>query len=75
MVVKREGMTSGDSSSLRLSQQLTHASEKSRRTTRYLLTDLPTNEVGKTAYLIVYFVVEGCIENRRVRLIMENGKR
>ena len=61
MVLKREDTTSGDSSSLPISQQLTHASENdvARRTTPYLLTE--PDEEGKKAYLMLHLVVVGCI--------------
>ena len=63
--------------SLRISQQLTHASEKLQMTRReeqtmpFLLTDLPPDDEGQNASLMLYSVIVGCIKNRPLRLIMK----
>ena len=49
------------------------ADEVARRTTPYLLTDLPPDEEGKKAYLMLYSVIGGCIKNRPLRMIMETS--
>ena len=66
MAVKEEDMTSGDSISLCISQQVTPrlgevADDVPRRTTPYLVTDLPPDEEWKKAYLMLYSVIVSCI--------------
>ena len=46
-----------------------------RRTTPYLLSDLPPDDEGKKAYLMLYAVIVGCIKNRPLRLIMDTPSR
>ena len=43
------------------------ADDVARRTTPYLLSDLPPDDEGKKAYLMLYAVIVGCIKNRRLR--------
>ena len=45
------------------------ADDVARRTTPYLLSDLPPEDEGKKAYLMLCAVIVGCIKNRRLRLI------
>ena len=51
------------------------AGDVERRTTPYVLTDLPPDEDGKQAYLMLYSVIVGCIKNRPLRLIMKTESR
>ena len=46
-----------------------------RRTTPYLLSDLPQDDEGKKAYLMLYAVIAVCIKNRPLRLIMDTPSR
>ena len=47
------------------------ADDVARRTTPYLLSDLPPDDEVKKAYLMLYAVIVGCIKNRPLRLIMD----
>ena len=47
------------------------ADDVARGTTPYLLSDLPPDDVGKKAYLMLYAVSVDCIKNRPMRLIMD----
>ena len=51
------------------------ADDVARRTTPHLLTDLPPDEEGKNAKLMLYSVIVECIKNRPLRLIMETESR
>ena len=51
------------------------ADDVARRTTAYLLSDLPPDEEAKKAYLMLYAVIAGCIKNRPLRLIMDTPSR
>ena len=51
------------------------ADDAARRTTPYLLSDLPPDEEGKKAHLMLYAVIVGCIKNRPLRLIMDTPSR
>ena len=51
------------------------AEDVARRTTPYLLTDLPPDEEGKKAYLMLCSVIVGCIKNRPSHLNMETESR
>ena len=51
------------------------ADDVSRRTTPNLLSDLPPDDAGKRAYLMLYAVIVGCIKNRPLRLIMDTPTR
>ena len=46
-----------------------------RRTTQYLLSDLPPDDEGKKASLMLYAVIVGCIKNRPLRFIMDTPSR
>ena len=47
------------------------ADDVARRTTPHWLSDLPPDEEGKKAHLMLYAVIVGCIKNRPLRLIMD----
>ena len=51
------------------------ADDVARRTTPYLLSDLPLDDEGKKAYLMLYAVIVGCIKNRPLRLFMDTPSR
>ena len=51
------------------------ADDVARRTTPYLLSDLPPDDEEKKAYLMLYAVIVGCIKNRPLRLIMNTPSR
>ena len=51
------------------------ADDVARRTTPYLLSDLPPDDEGKKAYLMLYAVIVGCIKNRPLRFIMDTPSR
>ena len=46
-----------------------------RRTTPYLLSDLPPDDEGKKVYLMLYAVIMSCIKNRPLRFIMDTPSR
>ena len=64
-----------------ISQQLTLAFGEvaddvaRKKKTPYLLTDLPPDEDGKKAYVMLYSVIVGCIQNTPLRLTMETERR
>ena len=51
------------------------ADEVARRTTPYLTTDLPPDDKGRKACLMLQSVIVGCIKNRPLRLIMDTPSR
>ena len=51
------------------------ADEVARRTTLYLTTDLPPDDKGRKACLMLQSVIVGCIKNRPLRLIMDTPSR
>ena len=51
------------------------ADDVARRTTPYWLSDFPPDDEGKKAYLMLYAVTVGCLENRPLRLIMDTPSR
>ena len=46
-----------------------------RRTTPFLLSDFPTDDEEKQAFLMLCAVIVGCIKNRQLRLIMDTPSR
>ena len=51
------------------------ADDVARRTTSYSPTDLPPDEEGRKAFLMLYSIIVGCMKNTPLRLIMETTSR